>query len=520
MSGRHVRDGVGGPGSAGGYMRFASRSLVCVAAAALAVPIVIDAQSTPATARSEIRLQLGDLLQRDQRYWEAIRTYDLAKSGATSKQLVRATSGSLKSSLQVAEFAQSFNEAVALRRLAPSDPVAMSLVGDALWAAGLFDEAEAVYRDVLALDPESGGGRHGLGRSLATRQGLEEALDWVQAALGTSPDEPAFHHTLGSIYRQMHRFPEAADALERYVALLPAATNSEKADWARNEVQFLRSFGDRPAIQFAEPGRVHAIPFRLERDKIIVRGRVNGRDAVDFVIDTGAEQTVLSQPVARSLGVQPITNTLSAGVGAVGLRGLQASRLDSLTIGSFEVRNLPAIVKSPPLGGLPTPEAEGFSPLALGLSMTIDYDLQQLFIGEDLPDEPADIVLPLRQHRLAVVRGVVNDEHARSFVVDTGGEVISISRGTANLLPPLTVRQVPIKVYGTSGWDDDAYLRPGTNLAFDQLLYRNYSVVVLNLHRPSALLGFQIGGIVGHSFLKDYRVTLDLNRSVMKLKKS
>ena len=500
-------------------MRFGSRSLVFVAAAALAVPIVIDAQSTPASARSETRLQLGDLLEGDQRYWEAIRTYALAKSGATTEQLVRATSGSLRSTLQVAEFTQSFNEAAVLRRLAPEDPVAMSLVGDALWASGLFDEAEAVYRDVLSLDPDSGGGRHGLGRSLATRQRLEDALDWVQAALETSPDAPAYHHTLGSIYRQMHRYPEAADAYERYVALLPAATNTEKADWAGNEVQFLRSFGDRPAVNLTEPLQVHTIPFRLERGKIIVRGRVNGRDAVDFVIDTGAEQTVLSQPVASALGVQPITNTLSAGVGAIGLRGLQASRLDSLAFGSFEVSNLPAIIKSPPLGGLPTPEAEGFSPLALGLSVTIDYGLQQLIIGKDLPDEPADVVLPMRQHRLAVVRGVVNDDHPRSFVIDTGGEVISISRGTANLLPPLTVRRVPIKVYRTSGWDDDAYLRPGTKLAFDQLLFRNHSVVVLNLHRPSALLGFQIGGIVGHSLLKDYRVTIDLSRSVMKLKK-
>ena len=500
-------------------MRFTTRSLVFVAAAAMAAPIVIDAQSTPASARSEARIQLGDLLLGDQRYWEAIRAYDMAKAGATTEQLVRATSGSLRSALHVAEFTQSFVEALTLRQLAPSDPVAMSLVGDALWAAGLFDEAEATYRDVLALDATSGGGRNGLARSLATRQGHEEALEWAQAALEIAPDEPSFHHTVGSIYQQMHRFREAADAYEKYVALLSVATSSEKADWARNEVQFLRSFGDRPAVQLSEPGRVHAIPFRLERDKVIVRGRVNGHDPVDFVIDTGAEQTVLSQPVARAFGVDPITTTLSAGVGAVGLRGLQAGRIDSLVIGSFEVTSLPAIIKSPPLGGLPTPEAEGFSPLALGLSVTIDYGSQQLFIGEDLPDEPSDITLSLRQHRLPVVRGVVNDQHPRSFVVDTGGEVISISRGTANLLPPLTVRQVPIKVYGTSGWDDDAYLRPGTNLAFDQLLYRNYSVVVLNLHRPSALLGFQIGGIVGHSFLSDYRVTLDLNRSVMKLKK-
>ena len=499
-------------------MRLVARTLVLVMAGATALPIVIGAQSTPATTRSETRLQLADLLRGDQRYWEAIPIYDQAKAGATQEQLVRASTGMLQSLLQVAEFTRAYEEAGYLRGLAPRDPEALALNGDALWSAGLFDEAEQVYRDVLAIDPESAGARHGLARSLATQQQYEEALDWVQAALAVSSDAAVFHHTLGSIYQRMHRFPEAAAAYERYVSLLPVRATSEKADWARSEVRFLQSFGDQPAVQLAEPGRLHTIPFRLVRDKVIVRGRVNGREAVDFVMDTGAEQTVLSQPVAQRLGVQPLTNTLSAGVGEVGLRGLQAGRIQSLQIGTLEVTNLPALIKSPPLGGLPTPEAEGFSPLALGLSVTIDYGQKQLIIGEDLPDESADIVLPLRQHRLTVVRGVINGVHPWSFVVDTGGEVISISRGTDSVLPPLTVRQVPLKVYGTSGWDEDAYLRPGVNLAFNQLQFPNFSVVVLNLHLPSALLGFHIGGIVGHTFLSDYRVTLDLNRSVMKLK--
>ena len=494
-------------------MKLAVRTLVFVVAAAIALPIVIDAQSTSTTARSEIRIQLGDLLFGDQRFWEAIRVYDQAKEGATQEQMVRASTGLLEALLQVAEFTRALQEARFLSGVAPQDHEVLALNGDAQWASGLFDEAEQIYRDVLVIDPGSGRARHGLAKSLATRNRFPEALDWAEAALAVSPDVGAYYYTLGSIYQLMHRFPEAADTYERYVDLLAA----DKADWARAEVRFLRSFGDRPAIQIADPGP-HTIPFRLVRDKVIVRGRVNGRQAVDFVMDTGAERTALSQRVARRVGVQPVTQTLSAGVGAVGLRGLQAGRIESLQIGSLEITNLPAVIKSPPIGWLPTPEADGFSPLALGLSMTIDYGRSHLIIGQELPDEPADIVLPLRKHRLTVVRGVVNGEHPRSFVVDTGGEVISISRGTANLLAPITVRQVPVKVYGTSGWDEGAYLMPGVNLAFNQKTYQNFSVVVLNLHRPSALLGFHIGGIVGHRFLRDYRVTLDLNRSVMKLK--
>jgi len=500
-------------------MRRESRALIFLVAVAIALPVFLGAQSTPSTARVESRLQLGALLLGDLRYWEAIRVFDTAKAGATDEQLVRASSGMLQALLPVAEFTRAQLEAQFLQEMAPQEPFAMGLIGDALWGGGLFDEAEAAYRDAIATDSNSARARHGIARSLTTRQQYTDALDWANAALDVSPDEPGIHHTIGYIYQRLHRFADAADAYENYVDLLPQSADREKADWARAEVQFLRSFGDRPAMQLSAPGQLHTIPFQLVRDKVVVRGRVNGNQLVSFVMDTGAEQTVLSQPVAQRLGVRPVSTAITAGVGEIGLRGLQAGRLDSLEFGSLGIANLPVLIKSPPLGGLPTPEAEAFSPLAVGLSMIVDYDRQEVIIGEQLPEEPYDIRMPLRQHRLAVVRGVVNDAIPRSFVVDTGGEVISISRGTANLLPPLAVRQVPVNVYGTSGWDEQAYLRPGTDLAFDKLLFLNHSVVVLNLHRPSALLGFHIGGIVGHEFLRDYRVTLDLNRSEMRLKK-
>ena len=76
-------------------------------------------------------------------------------------------------------------------------------------------------------------------------------------------------------------------------------------------------------------------------------------------------------------------------------------------------------------------------------------------------------------------------------------------------------------MYGSSGWDTEAFLLPGINLAFDAgIQYRNFSVIVLNLDTPSALLGFQVGGIVGHRFLSNYRVGIDLERSMLRLKKA
>ena len=72
-------------------------------------------------------------------------------------------------------------------------------------------------------------------------------------------------------------------------------------------------------------------------------------------------------------------------------------------------------------------------------------------------------------------------------------------------------------MFGSSGWDRDAFLLPGVDLAFDDIQLRELSVVVLNLDAPSALLGFELGGIVGHQFLSRYRVAIDLDRAELRL---
>ena len=152
--------------------------------------------------------------------------------------------------------------------------------------------------------------------------------------------------------------------------------------------------------------------------------------------------------------------------------------------------------------------------------MIIDYKTHKLTFGKHLPDGAERL-------RAAAARctawrrcaASVDGTHQANFVVDTGGEVISISQATATALgKPETgaqdraegvrhVRLGPRRV-------PDAGRGPGVR--HDQ--YTNFPVVVLNLNAPSALLGFQLGGIVGHKFLSSYRVGIDLERSVLRLK--
>ena len=58
---------------------------------------------------------------------------------------------------------------------------------------------------------------------------------------------------------------------------------------------------------------------------------------------------------------------------------------------------------------MPKKETESFSPMALGLSMTIDYATRKLTIGRKLPEERSDFKMGLRHHRLSMVRGLINN---------------------------------------------------------------------------------------------------------------
>jgi predicted aspartyl protease len=504
-------------------MRSAPRVVVLVGALWAALSIVIGAGGPTSPDAASIQIQLGNSMFGEGRYREAYEAYQRAARCDEPRLQRSARMGIVRSCLRMAEFRLAAETAVAMRKAAPHDAEVLALYGDSRWSMGLFDEAEAAYRDVLSVDLGNARGHHGLARSLASRNQLENAFGEAQAAVAAAPGDPEIHHGLGYIYERLRRYGEAAASLTDCLNLLPNKDQSEQADWTRAEVKLLRSFGDRQpyAMDPGERLRRHTIQFRLEHDKVIVQARVNGNsEPVDFVLDTGAENTVVSRRTAQRLGIAPVVQMVSAGVGQVGIRQVQIGVLDSLEIGSLKVRNLPVLIKNPPLVGLPARETDGFSPLALGLSMSVDYTRRLLTIGPGVGQDPVDFELPLRLQRLATVRGLVDNAHPVNFVVDTGGEVISISAATARSLTKIRdTHRIALKVYGTSGWDPEAYLLPGVDLMFDAIKLENMPVVVLNLGAPSALLGYQLGGIVGHNFLSKYRFDIDLERSVLRLKR-
>ncbi|HTV02351.1 MAG TPA: retroviral-like aspartic protease family protein [Luteitalea sp.] len=472
----------------------------------------------PATARTE--LSRGQALFADAKYREAIRylvrarEFDPSLTEPVTRTVVRAL-------LRVGDFGRAQDEAGTLiSATVGADDLALH--GETLWSIGHFEEANARYTAALTLNAHHPAALHGISRVLDARGKTEDALMAVERAIEGDPDVAEYHHARAYYLERLRRYRVAADELDRYLRLLPEKGFKDQVKLAKARMNFLRHFEDRVPMQMAPEVRdaVHVIPFRVEREKIFVRARINGRLSHDIVLDTGAEMNVLSEEAAQRAQVYSVAETLSAGVGDVGMRRLKLARIARLEIGTLKVEHVPAMIKDPPLKKFPSADIDAFSPLAMGLSMRVDYDKRQLIVARELPkaDGTATMEAPLWMHRLATVRGRINGARPGAFVIDTGGQAISISRTAAVGLEQLgRFRRIPLRVFGTSGWDKDAFLLPGVDLEVDDVRMAQTSLVVLNLRAPSVLLGYELGGILGHKFLSRYRVSLDVADGMMRL---
>lgn len=495
------------------------RSLHIGVITAAACTLAVSAQQT-ATPAADL-LQAGDVLMAGSHYGDALRIYRRAVETDDANVRVRAGAGVVKSLLRLGLFRDGEREGAGVAARDPQNAAAIAIHADSLWAYGLFFDAEERYAAALTLNPQDPGALHGRGRSFAAQRRFDEAMADVTRAISLNPTEPAYQYTLASIYEQTRRFTEASNALLRYVALLPKRDDTDLVKWARTQAKFLGTFKNKVPLEIVSKPDTYTMPFRVFEGRVLVTGRVNGGPAIEFAVDTGADQAVLTTEVASRNHVQPFAALQSAGIGdlGIGYRSLQIARMDDLEIGALHVRNVPCLIKDPPLKGLPGREGEGFSPLVFGMSVTLDYEHHTLTMARELPEEPTDFRLPLRVQRLAVVRGLVNGSSPAGFVVDTGGEAMSLSRSVAAQLPvDPDVRRVPVRVFGSSGWDRAAFLLPFVDIEFAKgAEFQQASLVVLNLDAPSALLGFNIGGIVGHQFLGRYKVSIDLPRHEMRL---
>ena len=121
--------------------------------------------------------------------------------------------------------------------------------GDALQAAiahhrrGELDAAQALYAELLRVDPRRADALNFMGMLLVQRGERERALELLKKASTIAPREPGVWNNLGNALLSLGRLPEAEKAFRRSLALAESAeawTNiariqRRRQEWARSE---------------------------------------------------------------------------------------------------------------------------------------------------------------------------------------------------------------------------------------------------------------------------------------------
>lgn len=107
----------------------------------------------------------------------------------------------------------------------PKEPSVKLSLASTLEREGKYSDAEAMFRQMIADDPNNADALNSLGYMLAERaQKLDEAVSLVQRALVIEPGNGAYLDSLGWAYYKQNRFDEAEVPLKQAATQLPTVS--------------------------------------------------------------------------------------------------------------------------------------------------------------------------------------------------------------------------------------------------------------------------------------------------------
>jgi len=109
---------------------------------------------------------------------------------------------------------------------------------------------------------------------------------------------------------------------------------------------------------------------------------------------------------------------------------------------------------------------------------------------------------------IIMVKARVNRKGPYNFAVDTGAAVTVLSKQTAQKLGVLKNPSTPKEGYGCCG-PVDLSMTKVESVEVDNVEVRNIPVAIMDLSPISKCVKTSIAGIIGFSFMKDYKVIID-----------
>jgi Aspartyl protease/Tetratricopeptide repeat len=397
---------------------------------------------------------------------------------------------------------------------------------DKIFQSGEFAKAGELYAEIAAAHPDDYAAILGLGRIALLSNKLADAVTWLKKAIALRPDDDDPKVMLAEAYYRQDDFEQAAAALS---GVDVSANTLIAQQYPTLNVAKLESFKGQTPYEVHGEGQVTHVKFVRMDPLPIVSVRVNGGDEVTFFIDTGGSEVALDTEFAKELGVPQfgsIQGTFSGGKHAE----VQQTRIESLSIGDWTVRNLPAATL--PLRQLS--ESLGVERIdgIIGTTLFYHFIATMDFPGGELVLRRKDAAnleqfLATSGSSVAIPFWIASDHFMVSWgrVEALPPTLLFIDTGLAGAgvkLAESVIRQAGItlqedKAYAGAGGGGELKLVPYVvqRLSLGDIDEENVEGLYDGPFPWETMFGFQLAGMVGHNFFLPYAVTFDFENMKM-----
>lgn len=403
------------------------------------------------------------------------------------------------------------------------NPRAYSVMGAMLLTAGRFPDARGFFTKALTLNRKEHLAWAGLGLLNFYENRIDDGFEYLTNALYLRPDEPDYLFAAAQAAGRNERYKEAAGHYEHFLRVTNDI-DKDRRDRIKGLINFLNILVGTRGKLYSTDGRDQTrVPFELEGDRPIIKLRINDKaEPLRFVLDTGSGISVISDPTAKRLKIDPVTKGgYAKGIGGDGKFEIVYGLLRKVSIGDVSIKNVPVYLRK--LQD-PTQAVDGYIGLALisKFLTTIDYG-DRTFSLTKRPDDKREfqksdaLSLPLRLTSSGFLSGEVQLEGLDAmlnFIVDTGASLSVISERVAKsdgIMP--FVNDEKMRVIGSAGIRDDVATFMLPRVTFGKHTRRSIKAVALDLDLINEASGFEQAGILGGNFLKNYRLTFDFKNS-------
>ena len=360
-----------------------------------------------------------------------------------------------------------------------------------------------------------------MGRIALLSNRLDDAQKWLQAAVDLKPDDADAKVMLAEAFYRRDDFQKAAASLNGVDVKSNRLIISQ---YPTLNVAKLESFKGQTPYKVEGDGQSTCVKF-LKTDPLpLVSVRVNGGEDVTFFIDTGGSEVALDTEFAKELGLTnfgEVQGTFSGGQHAE----VQQSRIGSLTVGDWTVKNLPVVTLAlrQLSDGLGAKRIDGIigTSLLYHFLATLDFPRGELVLRRKTANGLKQFAAATPGKRIAVPFWIASDHFMVGWgrvetippgllFVDTG-----LAGAGVKLAEPV-IKEAGIKLeedkaYEGAGGGGKLKIVPYTvrRLSFGDLQEDNVAGLYDGPFPWENTFGFRLAGMVGHDFFRPYAVTFD-----------